>query len=66
MCTQVSVQFQEQRLTVTIQDTSGQEEYKLDTELYGKVRPGSHLAVSERMSNQPIRALVAWYGTFMC
>lgn len=36
---QVLCQFQEQHLTVTINDLEGQEEYKLDVELYGKVVP---------------------------
>ncbi|PNW75124.1 hypothetical protein CHLRE_12g513600v5 [Chlamydomonas reinhardtii] len=36
---QVAVAFGESHLTVTINDTDGQEEYKLDVELYGKVIP---------------------------
>ena len=37
-CTQVTVEFGETHLLVVVRDAEGAEEYRLDLELYGKVR----------------------------
>ncbi|KAL6765659.1 SGS domain-containing protein [Haematococcus lacustris] len=38
---QAEVTFEEQRLLVVLKDASGEEEYRLDMPLYGKIQPGA-------------------------
>lgn len=57
---QVAVAFGESHLTVTINDTDGQEEYKLDVELYGKVGGKERVAGTTSYRKE---GRASWQGT---